>query len=74
MLELLHIVGVLLRFVWAAMVIVLLVMLVMAMLAGAAGLADGAPVGGSNAEVMQVFCAAGEVVRELRNSLPPVCE
>jgi hypothetical protein len=68
MLELFYIVGVLLRFVWAAMVIVLLVVLVMAMLAGAAG---ELPVGGSNEQVMSVFRECGELVQSVRNSLPP---
>ena len=68
MLELFYVLGVLLRFVWAAMVIVLLVVLVMAMLAGAAG---ELPVGGSNEQVMSVFRECGELVQSVRNSLPP---
>ena len=68
MLELLHVVGVLARFVWAALVVALIVVLVMAMLSGAAG---ELPVGGSNEQVMSVFRECGELVRELRNSLPP---
>lgn len=68
MLELFYIVGVLLRFVWAAMVVTLLVVLAMAMLAGAAG---ELPVGGSNEQVMSAFRVCGELVQSVRNSLPP---
>lgn len=68
MLELFYVLGVLARVVWAVLVVTLLVVLVMAMLAGAAG---ELPVGGSNEQVMSVFRECGELVKGVRNSLPP---
>lgn len=75
MLELFYIVGVLVgvlvRFVLKVLVVALVVWLVMSMLAGAAG---ELPVGGSNEQVMSAFRVCGELVKGVRNSLPPVCE
>jgi hypothetical protein len=68
MLELFYIVGVLARVVWAVLVVTLIVVMVMAMLAGAAG---ELPVGGSNEPVMSVFRECRELVKTVRNSLPP---